>query len=272
MLKLFKTTLLFFSFIISMTCGALAQIPNSPTQLVIGSKSASGFGLRWIDNSLNEQGFYIESKSPKEWRIVGIAPENAIQFSVGGVWYQTTKQYRVRAYNQNGKSQPSNTVKGKTLDNYPNKRSHLIDSTGARNGEGCFLKIDNRLWMYYSYRLEGGDEGQSQIVRRYSDDNGQNWSKREIVLKHPKLGYINPALVHLADNKIGLSYAEMVPHAAKAKRFFMASADGGKNWTNPVRIDNGEYDYNTGTHGRMYVLSNGRIIQEKTFGYQYLCQ
>ncbi|HEX2910128.1 MAG TPA: fibronectin type III domain-containing protein [Chloroflexia bacterium] len=79
---------------------------GTPSGLAASVYSASQINLSWVDNSVNESGFYIErSTSPSgSFSQVGSVPANTTTFSSSGLADGTIYYYRVRAYNSYGTS------------------------------------------------------------------------------------------------------------------------------------------------------------------------
>lgn len=91
--------------------------PSPPTQLNAEAVSRSQINLSWTDNSNNQAGFKIErSKSATTGfdQIATVGP-NTTTFQNTGLAKNTTYYYRVRAYNDGGDSDYSNTASAKTL-------------------------------------------------------------------------------------------------------------------------------------------------------------
>lgn len=87
----------------------------APSNLIATAVSGTRIDLTWTDNSNNENGFKIE-RSPDGLTFTEIATvgANVTTYSNTGLTCATFYQYRVRAYNANGNSAYSNTVKRRT--------------------------------------------------------------------------------------------------------------------------------------------------------------
>ena len=77
--------------------------PTAPSGLAATSASATQIKLRWIDNSSDEIGFYIERKtgSTGTYAQIGSVGAGVTSFTSSGLKSGTTYYYRVRAYNNN---------------------------------------------------------------------------------------------------------------------------------------------------------------------------
>ena len=95
--------------------GTAPAVPAAPTNLTATAVSQTRIDLKWTDTSNNEDGFKVE-RSPDGVTFTQIATvsANTTAYSNTGLTCNTFYQYRVRAYNSNGNSAYSNTVKRKT--------------------------------------------------------------------------------------------------------------------------------------------------------------
>jgi hypothetical protein len=88
------------------------EIPQAPSNLVIAGVTGSLVRLRWVDNSTNETGFYIErsGNGGTTWRRIGTNAANDVTYRDTTVRRRTTYSYRVQAFNADGVSEYTNTV------------------------------------------------------------------------------------------------------------------------------------------------------------------
>ena len=75
--------------------------------------SGSKVTLKWDDTSSNELGFEIERKegSKSKYRVVATVGQNVTTYTDTGLSPGTTYHYRVRAYNSQIRSDPSNEIR-----------------------------------------------------------------------------------------------------------------------------------------------------------------
>jgi len=99
-----------------MTLSGPMAVPNAPTQLVAADPTSQSLRLAWTDRSSDETAFRVEmSTSPVSgFAQVGAAGVDAAGFTVSGLAPATTYYFRVRASNDVGDSDPSNTASGTT--------------------------------------------------------------------------------------------------------------------------------------------------------------
>lgn len=85
-----------FLIVVLIWAGALADEPRNV--------------LNWTDNSSNEIGFEIERDDGDGWRTIAIVEADIETYTDSAVWYGPEFRYRVRAYNDLGRSDPTNIV------------------------------------------------------------------------------------------------------------------------------------------------------------------
>jgi len=100
--------------------------PNAPTNLTAVSQSVSQINLSWMDNSANENGFYVERKTEGgAYQTIEQTEANVNTYSDEGLASLTTYYYRVRAFNDAGESNYSNVVSASTQQPAPQAPSGL---------------------------------------------------------------------------------------------------------------------------------------------------
>ncbi|MBI1744256.1 hypothetical protein HYR54_14475 [Candidatus Acetothermia bacterium] len=114
--------------------------PASPSNLSTNVASVIQINLSWQDNSNNESGFVIERKlgiSGTYAQIATVGP-NVISFPDLGVAPNTQYCYRVRSYNANGNSNPSNESCATTPTTSTSAVFRIDRTTGLVNTDGSF--------------------------------------------------------------------------------------------------------------------------------------
>jgi hypothetical protein len=86
--------------------------PSIPSGLQLDGFTFSQADISWTDNSNNEDGFYIERSlsSTNGFIQIGTVPTDITEYVDTTVSHSTTYYYRVRAFNNAGSSQYSNTI------------------------------------------------------------------------------------------------------------------------------------------------------------------
>ncbi|MDQ2086569.1 fibronectin type III domain-containing protein [Herbivorax sp. ANBcel31] len=89
---------------------------NPPSDLIVTQIPNNQYLLEWKDNSDNEDGFIIERRhGSKDFVDIGRVTENTKSFTDSSLEFNSIYYYRVRAYNLNLQSTPSNTVSVRTI-------------------------------------------------------------------------------------------------------------------------------------------------------------
>ncbi|MFN7012993.1 MAG: fibronectin type III domain-containing protein [Bacteroidia bacterium] len=95
----------------SVSCKKKKNIPDAPGGLNYSTTSNS-LTLTWIDNSDNELGFYIQESggSSSDWTNKTFVGSNSNTFTYSIYMLDPGKSYRIVAWNDDGESEPSNSV------------------------------------------------------------------------------------------------------------------------------------------------------------------
>ena len=106
---------------------SLANIPPAPpTNLTAVSLSTNQISLSWMDNSVNELGFYIERKTEGgTFQTIEQTTDNQNSYLDEGLASLTTYYYRVKAFNNAGESIYSNVASASTQQPVPAAPSGL---------------------------------------------------------------------------------------------------------------------------------------------------
>ncbi len=95
-------------------CQSGGNLPLAPSNLIVRApQRPKTIGLRWGDNSDNEDGFFVERKrgrcrSNRAWQEIADVPADSTRYQNRRLRPNATFSYRVRAYNGNGNSDYSN--------------------------------------------------------------------------------------------------------------------------------------------------------------------
>ncbi len=89
----------------------IIPVPAAPSQLTVGAKTSTEITILWTDNSFNEAGFTVESRTgSSNWSEVGSVEADETMFTSTGLSPDTTYYFRVSAFNDTGASGYSNQV------------------------------------------------------------------------------------------------------------------------------------------------------------------
>lgn len=94
----------------------LSALPAVPAELQAVPASTSEIKLTWVDQSFNENGFYLERKQDNsDFSQIAVIPKDATQYIDTGLQEGITYTYRICAYNSFGSSDYSNESSSKTF-------------------------------------------------------------------------------------------------------------------------------------------------------------
>ncbi|MEW6027431.1 MAG: fibronectin type III domain-containing protein [Planctomycetota bacterium] len=124
--------------------------PKAPSNLTATTVLSSRINLFWDDNSTNETGFIIERRKQGQggFSILVSLNANATYYADINLSSETFYYYRVRAFNSDGNSDPSNQAEAQTLPGPPD--SPLLVQANAVS----FQQI-NIAWQDNSFNEEG---------------------------------------------------------------------------------------------------------------------
>ncbi|MDO4628727.1 MAG: sialidase family protein [Planctomycetia bacterium] len=124
-----------------------------------------------------------------------------------------------------------------------------------RNSEGDFIRLkDGQIIFVYSqyFGNSSSDHAHANLAQLVSSDNGETWSKPEIIVRMDGgMNIMSVSLHRMQDGRIGLFYLRKFS-ASDCRLHVRFSEDEAKTWSEPTCCMN-EVDY--------YVVNNARIIQ-----------
>lgn len=239
---------------------------ESPTDAVVIPCSESHFELTWRYEGKTGR-VLIGRKGPadKDWQVIAWLPSSITRYESTGCLAGTTYEHRLWFGSREAPSWGISLDFGPctTLPWSHPQRCTLIESSRLRQDEGALIvHPDGSLAYYYtSYHSGSSDKDRARIARKVSRSKGVFWDAQEILFDQPEWHLLHPGVAHLADGRLGLSYAKMKPHTWTAHTVFRASADGGRTWSEEARIDDGSFAYSTCPMSRLYRLEDGRLLQ-----------
>ena len=217
-------------------------------------------------------GTVITVDDEQKWNEAGGTPGSARAFTVGHLTAGTSYTFRLISTASGVSSTPVEFTAATT----PAKNSAARATTVApvtadnpRNGEGDILEQPNGVLRYvYSRYTPTGDPrtdfDPSTIATRTSSDGGRTWSAETVLFGTVATDdtYIQPALVRVDSNTIGISYTiqEVTSLGDIAYKMFRTSDDNGATWSAESAITP-QTSLITGANARLIALASGRLVQ-----------
>eukprot|EP00040_Diaphanoeca_grandis_P027504 m.156696 g.156696 ORF g.156696 m.156696 type:complete len:536 (+) comp31017_c1_seq1:357-1964(+) len=271
------------------------DVHSMAINLVASSFAASSITLRWTSTptfaKLQDQSvqwvvwrqYAIQSRI-NEWLVIGETSINTTVWESVGLVGNTQYKHAICLGNTSHPlSVPSSSlsplsplmcspiVSQKTLDWNISHTSRVIQrgsATYPRIGEATMVRLGNELLLFTSRQSSAADVGASNITLQRSSDDGLSWSAPVVIEpspSHPTApSRANPGAAVVMNGTLVLTYFVGVNHSL-ARRVYRHSHDGGLTWTAEQELSDGSYDYMTGAHDRLRVLSNGRLVQALHF-------
>ena len=244
---------------------------DAPQDLRVAAAGPLHAKLTWRGDSRAAVVIEHREQPDGSWTLAGHAPAGATQFFVTCLRPNTQYEFRVLPYSDRGIGRASTPVSVRTSRGWLAARGKTIQTSGARAGEGTFVKLrDGRLLMYYNVQPKIGDFTAFELYRTESSDNGATWAEGVPFLHDPagETGYMMPSMLRLADGDIALIYAQRRQSDLTAHRLLQISTDETRSWSEPIRItadlplkaDGRTFTGATGPHDRLIQLANGDLL------------
>jgi hypothetical protein len=135
----------------------LPNSPADPTGLSATAVAYNQINLAWTDNATNESNYYIErSLDGTNYSLIATTSANAISYNNSGLSSNTTYYYRVRARNNGGYSNYSNTASAITYLNLPAAPTNLNVIATSTN---MYLYWTDNSSNELGFKVERSDNG-----------------------------------------------------------------------------------------------------------------
>jgi len=123
-------------------------LPNAPSGLASSNVKKYQLTLSWTDNSQVESGYKVERKTlASSWEEIKTLPANAVNYTDSDINCETYFMYRVKAFNDAGDSEYSNTTGATTLGCWTILTLDYEDSVGKYTS----MAIDLNDKVYITY-------------------------------------------------------------------------------------------------------------------------
>ena len=141
-------------------CVAPPPVPYAPSSLTAIAVSPQQIDLSWKDNARVENGFYVYRRTTGSYRPIAALDPNTTSYSDSSLSPGTTYWYKVAAYNDGGKSDPSNEISATTpSEPLPPLAPSDLSSTAVSSTQIDLSWKDNAVTEkgFYVYRKTNGD-------------------------------------------------------------------------------------------------------------------
>ena len=133
-----------------------------------------------------------------------------------------------------------------------------------RNSEGDFITLkDGRILFIYSHYTgsSANDHANAYLAGRYSSDNGETWSEKEvkIVEQEGKMNVMSVSLLRLQNGEIAFFYLRK-NSVTDCIPYLRISKDEAKTWSNPQPCIINKVGYFVLNNNRVIQLKNGRLL------------
>lgn len=246
---------------------AVKHLLAEPRQVRHTAFSPAHLRLEWDDVATDEAGYRIwrhELDGP--WCLAGEVPANATHFDDGGLQEQTAYEHKVAAFNASDEGEAAATAAAtSTLRMEPHLTPEVIigpGSTFPASPAAVALKSGELLLAYQTGNAEERrNHANESLWIMTSRDEIRSWSgPRLLAAGDQETVYGKCALLRMSDGRIGLTFSRWKLDAngkiVGRSRRFMASADEGMTWSDPVDV--GPLSANNST---LEQAANGRIVE-----------
>lgn len=247
---------------------AVEHLLAAPTRVRHTGVSPAHLRVEWDDVATDETGYRIwRREAGGNWYLAGETASGATHFDDGGMQQLTRYEHHVAAFNDSGEGSAATTaVATATLGMQPHLEPRIIfpdDGVNfSKSPSAAELKSGELLLAYdladVATRKSHHDESLWLVTSR----NGRShWSKpRPLLRGDQKIIFGKPALVRMLDGRLGMTFSRWTcDEAGKIvgrSRQFIASADDGATWTEPVDV--GPMSANNHT---LIVGKDGRLLE-----------
>jgi uncharacterized protein (TIGR02145 family) len=176
-------------------------IPIAPTTLTATAKSTTQINLSWADNSTNEDGFKVQSKTGSAaYTDVATVNKDITTYSDIGLTPNTTYTYRIYAYNTVGNS-PTYTNEVSVTTNQGNNNPESVND--ASGNTYPTITIGTQVWMAENLRTTKYNDGTTVPLVLDKNQWGNNYG---IYTQLPMMCWYNNQQGINTANKFGALY------------------------------------------------------------------
>ncbi|WP_202921737.1 sialidase family protein [Anatilimnocola aggregata] len=260
--------------ITSLMSSALAVPPQSsnngrlegPRNVRHSAASPAHLRVEWDDIATGEAGYRIwRREAGGEWYLAGITGPDVTHFDDGGMNPSTNYEHRVAAFNKSGGEESAVSGASSTLPMTAHLAAEVLIPSGKTYPSGPSSVLLNSGELLLAYQTGTAEKrknhANASIWLRTSRNGRAAWSDGRLLLGgDAQTVFGKSALVRTQDGRLGMTFSRWTcddkGKIVDRKRQFIASADEGKTWSEPVDV--GPLSANNHT---LIVGDKGRLLE-----------
>ncbi|WP_425619109.1 exo-alpha-sialidase [Anatilimnocola sp. NA78] len=261
--------------IASLVSSALAVPPPSsstkgrlagPQNLRHRAASPAHLRIEWDDVATGETGYRIwRRESGGEWYPAGATGPDVTHFDDGGMKPATNYEHRVAAFDKSGAEESAISASSATLPMTSHLGAEVVIPSGKTYPAGPSSVLLHSGELLLAYQIGNAEKRKNHagesIWLRASRDGRTGWSDARLLFAgDAQTVFGKSALVRMQNGRLGMAFSRWTCNEkgliVDRKRQFVASADEGKTWSEPVDI--GPFSANNHT---LIVGSEGRLLE-----------
>lgn len=238
----------------------------APKNLRHTAASPAHLRVEWDDVATDEAGYRIwRREAGGEWYLAGTTGPDVTHFDDGGTKPATNYEHRVAAFDKSGAGEEVVSAASATLPMTSHLAAEVIIPPGKTYPAGpssVLLKSGELLLAYQVGNAEKlKNHANESIWLRTSRDGCTGWSDARLLFGgNAQTVFGKSALVRMQNGHLGMSFSRWTCDEkgviVDRKRQFVASADEGETWSEPVDI--GPFSANNHT---LIVGDKGRLLE-----------
>jgi hypothetical protein len=238
----------FLLFLLASGVSAAGAPPTAPGNVHHTETSPAHIRVEWTDTVADEAGYRIcRREAGGAWYLAGETGPNATHFDDGGMQELTAYEHKVAAFNASGEGMEATTpgvVKTQRM------QAHLkpevifpADGVNFSKDPGVVVLKSGELLLAYEVadiktRKSHFDESLWLVTSR---DQRSAWSSPRLLLRGDReIIFGKPALIRMSDGRLGMTFSRWTCDEkgiiVGRARQFIASADEGASWSQPVDV------------------------------------
>lgn len=237
-----------------------------PKNLRHTAASPAHLRVEWDDVASNEAGYRIwRREAGGEWYLAGTTRPDVTYFDDGGMKPSTNYEHRVAAFDKKGDGEPAISPSSATLPMVSHLAAEVLIAPGKTYPAGPSSVLLPSGELLLTYQIGNAEKRKNHagesIWLRTSRDGRTGWSDGKLILSgDAQTAFGKSALVRMQDGRLGMAFSrwgcDEKGVIVDRKRQFIASADEGETWSEPVDI--GPFSANNHT---LIVGAEGRLLE-----------